>query len=417
MLHRHSPLPIAFLLALLSATGCFFDSRWIQQQQQRAAAVERAKPAELRAGTETEIPASASARVLRVRAHATARHAAEVVDWPKQLAQALDAAGEILAPTLAIRLTVVSTATWAPRGGEENLSARLDELVALDDGHDVDWVIGLLGSLPRLEMSYHHLGMARMPGKHLVMRTMNDAREHEAIDKGFTWLDAREKSELYKSRKRHKSTTVLLHELGHTLGVPHEVDAESVMAPRYDAKVSGFSSAALGLMRMTLAHRADPSVQTEHAYLAAVLDHVQRTSNVWVPAERDELTGKLRAAAPRSAPPPPRAVAKGSRAAPSPVAMAPGLGLGTDAPLGGGDPMAAMAIADRNLYQKAVAAKQQGRLREAVEMMKVLLPVYPDNVAVQDLRCQIAMAAGGTFSAVQAECARLMELSGGAGKK
>jgi hypothetical protein len=409
MAHRQPLRSLVLVTSLSFVTGCFFDSRWIQQQEQRAAAVERAKPAELRPARESEIPAAKTARVLRVRAHATAKHAAEVVDWPKQLAATLDAAGEVLGPTLGIRLEVVSTETWAPRGGEEDLSGRLDELVALDDGHDVDWVIGLLGSLPRLEMAYHQLGMARMPGNHLVMRAMNDAREHEAIERGFTWLDAREKSELYKARKRHKATTVLLHELGHTLGALHEVDAESVMAPRYDPKVSGLSQPALGLMRIALAKKMDPAGQTGEAFLAAVVQHIERTPSVWVASERDSLLTKLRQAAPssrpRSADPSSRGVAMGPQA-PLPPPSA-------SLPASDGDPLAAMNIADRNLYQKALAAKRGGQLREAVEMLKALLPSYPDNVAVQDLRCQIAMAAGGSFSDVQAECQKLMELTTG----
>jgi hypothetical protein len=53
---------MGIFLAVGSAAGCFFDSRWVQQRQSRQAALASAKPAELSAtpaapaGGETEIP-------------------------------------------------------------------------------------------------------------------------------------------------------------------------------------------------------------------------------------------------------------------------------------------------------------------------------------------------------------------------
>ena len=71
------------------------------------AAAQRAVPAALRAtpAAETSIgeaPPKKAARVLKLRARATARYAAEVVDWPHQLAELLDKTAQILAPTLAM---------------------------------------------------------------------------------------------------------------------------------------------------------------------------------------------------------------------------------------------------------------------------------------------------------------------------
>jgi hypothetical protein len=74
------------------------------------------------------------------------------------------------------------------------------------------------------------------------------------------------------------------------------------------------------------------------------------------------------------------------------------------------DPLAALTITDRNTFRRAVADKEAGRLREAWEGAQPLFTAYPDVFAVHELRCQIAMAAGGSFAAVKAECARMMEL-------
>jgi hypothetical protein len=129
---RHARAAIGALAAVLGASGCFYDSRWLQQKQAQQSALAHARPAELRATPaappgEEEIPAKKAARVLKVRAHATARHAAEVVDWPRQLAQTLEAAGEVLGPTLGIRLEIAEATPWTPRGAEEDLEGRLDE--------------------------------------------------------------------------------------------------------------------------------------------------------------------------------------------------------------------------------------------------------------------------------------------------
>lgn len=401
---------IAAISLLLGASACFYDSRWLQQQQAQQAAFARAKPAELRAapapaGGETEIPAKKEGRVLRVRAHASARYAAEVVDWPRQLAGLLGAASDLLGPALGIRIEIAETGAWATRGGEEDLGARLDELAAMDDGRDVDWVIGLLGALPRVEQSYHQLGMGRVPGKHLVMRAMNDAREYEAIERVFARVDEADRRALYKERKQHKTVTVFLHELGHTLGVPHETDPTSIMHARYEPKASGFSAPAVALMRIALAHRLDPAAQSETAFAEALRVELDRSDAGWVPAEHDEMVARLRAFAPPPAP----------ASTHAPARPRPGREVPAEAPAG--DPLQALTITDRHAFGRAVAAKDAGRLAEAWQEAKPLFAAYPDVYAVQELRCQIAMAGGVSVAEMQAQCARMMDLTGAPGSK
>ncbi len=140
--------------------------------------------------------------------------------------------------------------------------------------------------------------MGRMPGKHLVMRAMNDAREHEAIERVFAQSDEGERRALYHERKQHKTVTVFLHEIGHTLGVPHEIDPAGIMQARYDPKARGFSAGAVGLMRLSLAHRLDPAAQTPQAFAAAFTAELDRGTATWVPADREALLATLRAATP-----------------------------------------------------------------------------------------------------------------------
>ncbi len=211
-------------------------------------------------------------------------------------------------------------------------------------------------------------------------------------------------------RRRHKTATVFLHEIGHTLGAPHEVDATTIMHGRYGSKVTGYSDAAAGLMRLALAHRLDPGAQSEQAFAGALLAHVEGTSVSWVPDERDALLARLRReASPPPSPPPTR----GRRRSPTSPAPSP-----PDPPAGPApDPLATLTITDRHAYDHAVEHLHARRLADAWVQAQPLFTAYPDVAAVQDLRCQIAMARGGDWTEVQAQCAPLMSITKTPGDK
>src|SRR5262249_35742584 len=123
---------------------------------------------------------AATARVLRIRAYATAQYGSEVVDWRARFIQLLDDANRIVEPTLGIRWELADTGAWtAP--ASEGLEAMLDKLGQGDAGEGVDWVVGLVGSEPVLETSFHRLGMGQVMGKHLVVRATSDLHERQAI--------------------------------------------------------------------------------------------------------------------------------------------------------------------------------------------------------------------------------------------
>src|SRR5262249_40053732 len=145
---------------------------------------------------------------------------------------------------------------------DDDLSALMDELVQSDPGRDVERVVGLAGSVPRYEIAFHELGLGKLFGKHLITRAMNDAREYESIERGFSYLSEQERAKLYGSRKRHKTAAVFLHELGHTLGAPHELDARWLMHASYDPKEEGYSPGTAELMRLVLERELDPATQT-----------------------------------------------------------------------------------------------------------------------------------------------------------
>jgi Matrixin len=402
----------------LAAPACFYDSRWADPKRAQEAAAKRATPSALKATSETEIgPDTALSprptRAYRLRAWATPRYAAEVVDWPRQLEHLTADANDILGPTLGIRLEIAGTATWSPRAGDEDLATALDDLAGSDAGEGADWVLGLAGSTPRAELSFHQLGIGRL-GKHLVTRAMNDAREQEAIEQNLSKLSDDERHKLYRVRKRHKTTAVFLHEIGHTLGLIHETAATTIMHPSYDSKMEGYSPAAVGFMRIVLDHRLDPAAQAEPVFFQALLDQVQKAPDGWVAAEREELLTRLNA---RIAPPPAPAAAtpspspstssrtsRGRRPTPPPP---------VEQKLTAED-LGALRPEDRATILAADEDRRAGRAADGWKKAAPLFAAYPDVYPVQDLRCKLAMAKGGAMDAVNAECARLLELAQGA---
>jgi hypothetical protein len=264
-------------------------------------------------------------------------------------------------------------------------------------------VIGLVGSVPRYELSFHQLGLAKSMSKHFVMRAMNDAREYEAIERELSGIGEQERRKLYRARKRHKTTTVFLHELAHTLGTLHELDAKTIMHRSYDPKAQSYSEATAELMRLTLERRLSPAAQTEQAFAQTLLDQLDRTSSIWVVSERDATVARLKTiAAPPARP-----------AGPVTAVASKGVAAVTE------DQVASLRAGDQAIFGQAAEDQRAGKVREAWAKAKPLFTAYPSVAAVQDLRCQLAMKLGMDWDAVQAECAPLMKLTleGAGGKR
>ena len=371
-----------------------YDSRWGEQKraQQNFAKAHTPRAVRSGAGGAASGRSSAAVKPLHVRLHATRAYTAQVLDWQRDFKQTLTEVNRLFSPTFGAQLEVSEANLWQPKAGEESIDAVLEELGELDDGAGVDWVVGLIGSVPRFAQSFHELGVANVIGKHLVVRSINNVEEHQAFEAGLTELSREERERLTRVRHAHKVTALLLHELGHTLGAIHERDRSSLMNPNYSDQEDGFSAQAIEIIQIALRHRST-SGGLEREGAKAMVAAFRRGAGPWIDAERQAAIVRLDAAAPVT----PSAVGAAA-SAPSPQAV----------------PVAAIAgltEADRGLFEAAERLRHAGDLDGARQMALPLFEAYPKVEAVQEFRCQLAMQTGGAWQRTRAECEGLLKLA------
>ncbi len=374
------------MAALVSTTACFvgYDSRWGEAKRAQQRAAVDSKPASIMASPSDVAPPDAGRRSLSIRVRPNGSYLAQTADVPKRVADLLDDANAVLWPSLGVRLELDRIEPWSS-DVDERLQPALDALSREDEGKDVDVVVGMIGALPRQTDSLHELGMARLLGRHIVVRAASRAGEHDAIDKSFYELNQDERSRLVRLRERHRALAVFLHEFGHTLGALHETDRRSLMHSSYDTKMSGFSGGAVSLMRVALA-------ESDRAAVARGQLAVLRGAGDadWVAGDREEEIASLE-----------RMLTAGTE----PV------GIATAAVAAKQENQGDLRGDDSVRFAQASEAFRHGAIGPAYEAAKPLFAAYPNVIVVQDLRCQLATVRWLDRSDLRAECAPLARLS------
>jgi hypothetical protein len=175
----------------------------------------------------------------RIRVWADDSYRAQNIHWQQTFEDELEHANDVLSGLFGVRL-VAELRSWSRAAPEATLEDSMRELAELDPGDDVLTVVGLTSSLRLVAATFEQLGFAEVGGRHMVLRGYADLEERKLFEQLFTELSAEERELLYHSRRRHKTTGILLHELGHNLGAEHVEHVDTLMHAMYSDHASKF---------------------------------------------------------------------------------------------------------------------------------------------------------------------------------
>ena len=205
----------------------------------------------------------------RIRVYADDDFRAQNRNWRQVFGEELEYANAVLGANFGLHL-VADYREWNHHAPGAAMSDELDALQKLDDGGDVLSVIGLTSSLSLVSATFDQLGLAYSPGKHVLIRGYADLEERKSFAEAFPDLPAAERENALVARRQHKTAAVLLHELAHNLGAPHERAESTLMNASYSERAASFSSEAHSIIQREIDQRLGRSgARPQEAQLAA----------------------------------------------------------------------------------------------------------------------------------------------------
>jgi hypothetical protein len=251
------------------------------------------------------VPHTAEPRVVRLRVYADNDYRGVVMRWQARLRAQIARVNAVAGPVFNVTFEIESVRSWDRSHMGLSLDSVLKELAGMDDARQVDLVLGVVTPARGVAIDMHRVGEAFTPGRHLVLRGLDDEEEGKAIDTNYHLLSGDERSRLYSDRRAHKEVVIFLHEWGHSAGLLHEEDQAMIMNPSYDprqAAFGDFDKQVLALMiDQRLAHR--DQALPERAQLLALFE--KAPPDVGSDKERAQLLAFLRARPAASGPPGP----------------------------------------------------------------------------------------------------------------
>ena len=289
---------LVWVLGLAWGAGCLLSppipigGGGMSAGQRQARTLSKMLPAQLAAASRWK----GEVRVAKLRVWADTEYRAQNVRWQHTFEDELDYANQVMTPMLGVRLEA-EYQSWDHHAPSGTLSDHLAALDAHDPGDEVVWVVGLTSSLSLVSATFEQLGIAQVGGRHLVLRGYADLEERAAFERAFPDTNRQERELVHEARRRHKTTTVLLHELAHSLGALHETEPDWIMSQAYSHLAASIGDANRELMLITLDDRLKPPAQRDPRRVAeqqlAVLEGEARG---WSADERGELIERLRGA-------------------------------------------------------------------------------------------------------------------------
>ncbi len=284
------------VVALGALSGCFVASPVMQfgggksSEQVQHEGIDKLLPAQLTAVDRW----TGELRVARLRVWADDEYRAQNVRWQHGFDEQLDYTNQVLGPMLGVRLEP-EYRSWDHHAPGETLSDHLEALAREDPGEDVAFVVGLTSSLSLVAGSFEQIGVARIGGRHLVMRGHADVEERKAFERAFPDIDREQREHVLEARRRHKTTALLIHELAHSLSALHETEPDQIMNPAYSHRAASIGARNRELMRIALEDRLrPPGARDPRATAHKLLAALEAESGGWVAGERDRLIADLR---------------------------------------------------------------------------------------------------------------------------
>lgn len=371
--------------------GCIYNSQIHEQVVSEHRRANRLTPEEVDASSAEGRGAWRASRRVRVRAWTSRDYRAEVISARAHVDALVDRANEVLVAKARVRLELVEVREWNDPIDQTHLSEVLEAFESMDAAEDVDVSIAFVGSTPLLEQSVEALGRARVLGKHVVVRAMNDAAESRAIEESFRRISADEKARLRARREAHKELTVLLHEVGHAFGALHVREAPFLMNAAYAIEMAEFAPITLDLLRLgvTLRLTSTDDAETYRGLVDQILAVYRDNEGAFVEEDRAAVLAALD-----------NALRAGRES------------VGAEAPNHGEGTLWDVSMLDNDERARYRAAREAASGADDVRAWRELAPVIaarPDVYAIQELACEI----GGRLGAAEARgaCARMMSLA------
>ena len=370
---------VLVVIAALAA-GCYTNafSNAAKEKALQRKALAKAAPARLEVGT----PVPGLARAAYVRVWADEDYRSQNVRWRAQIEELLDEASQFLVPAVGVKLVAKEIVPWNARSSGVTPGEALAALEALDDGDDVDWVIGCVSALSIVEGSLEQLGVARPLGRHVVVRGYADLAEQSEFERLYPDTSAEARGRVQQARRRHKQVVVLLHELWHTLGAPHETDPSWLMSGMYSLEMATVSDPSRAIAQLTLETWLKPREQFDARALAARINGYF-DANPWGGWDADSL-GEMQAQ----------------------------LRVMLEQRGGGGSSGGAMLTGEaQEQFLRARRLAQAGQLADALAELDALVAAYPATPDVRLAICELRVAADGpTAESTTKACSRARDL-------
>ena len=175
-----------------------------------------------------------------IRVYADDQYRTQNVKWQQTFDGTVELANVVLTPLFGLRL-VAQYRKWDRNVPGSTLANDLEALAAVDPGTDVFADVGLTSALPLVSATFDELGIAQLGGRHLMVRGYADLEERKLYEDAFRDLMPEERELALEQRRHHKTAVVLVHELGHNLGVEHDAEEDVIMSAGYSHRATKLS--------------------------------------------------------------------------------------------------------------------------------------------------------------------------------